>query len=389
MSLPVKRKICVVIISRANYGRIKTALRAIQDHPDLELQVVAGSSLLLERHGRAVDVLRAEGFPVSAEVYMALEGETPLTMAKSVGLGVVELTSVFNHLKPDIVLTVADRFETIATAIAASYMNIPVAHTQGGEVTGSIDESVRHAVTKLAHLHFPATKLSAERIVRMGEDPERVFCTGCPSIDIVAGMARDFTDGDRALIALAGVGPAIDLGRPYLLVLQHPVTTEFTQGYDQVMETVAAVHASGLQSIVLWPNIDAGADSVSKGLRVFREHHPGAHVRFYKNFPPETYARILANAACAIGNSSSFIREGAFVGTPAVIVGSRQQGREHGANVRMDVPFERGAILAAIREQVAHGPYASDPIFGDGKAGQRIAETLATSRLIVQKRLAY
>ena len=186
MSLPAKRKICVVIINRANYGRIKTVLQAIQEHPDLELQVVAGSSLLLERHGSAVDVLRAEGFPVSAEVYMALEGETPLTMAKSVGLGVLELTSIFNHLKPDIVLTIADRFETIATAIAASYMNILVAHTQGGEVTGSIDESVRHAVTKLAHLHFPATKLSAERVIRMGEDPERVHMTGCPSIDIVA-----------------------------------------------------------------------------------------------------------------------------------------------------------------------------------------------------------
>lgn len=389
MSLPAKRKICVVIINRANYGRIKTVLQAIQEHPDLELQVVAGSSLLLERHGSAVDVLRAEGFPVSAEVYMALEGETPLTMAKSVGLGVLELTSIFNHLKPDIVLTIADRFETIATAIAASYMNILVAHTQGGEVTGSIDESVRHAVTKLAHLHFPATKLSAERIIRMGEDPERVHMTGCPSIDIVAAMDHSFSESDRALIAHAGVGPAIDLDRPYLLMLQHPVTTEFAQGYAQVMETIAAVHESGVQALVLWPNIDAGADSISKGLRVFREHHPEARMRMYKNFPPETYGRILANASCAVGNSSSFIRDGAFLGTPAVVVGSRQQGREHGANVRMEVPFDRAAILAAIRTQIAHGPYTSDPIFGDGKAGKRIAETLATAQIAVQKRLAY
>lgn len=385
-----KRKVCVVIINRANYGRIKTALEAIQQHPQLELQVVAGSALLIDRHGRAVDVIRKDGFPVNAEVHMSVEGETPLTMAKSVGLGIIELTSAFNLLKPDIVLTIADRFETMATAIAASYMNIPLAHTQGGEVTGSIDESVRHAVTKLAHIHFPATQISAERLIKMGENPSSVLMTGCPAIDIVARMDRDLSAEEIQHLNYAGVGQEIDFSKPYVLMLQHPVTTEFSTGnFEQILETIEAVHASGVQALVLWPNIDAGSDAISKGLRIFREHHQEAPMRFYKNFSPELYARILANAAVAVGNSSSFIREGSYLGTPAIIVGSRQQGREHGQNAMFGVPHERAAILEAIKQQLAHGRYEPDPIFGDGTAGKQIADHLATIVVDVQKRLAY
>ncbi|PIP60542.1 UDP-N-acetylglucosamine 2-epimerase (hydrolyzing) [Candidatus Uhrbacteria bacterium CG22_combo_CG10-13_8_21_14_all_47_17] len=389
MNTPSKRKICVVIINRANYARIKTALREIKNHPLLELQIVAGSALLIERHGKAVDIIRRDGFPIDAEVHMSVEGETPLTMAKSVGLGIIELTSAFDILRPDIVLTIADRFETMATAIAASYMNIPVAHTQGGEVTGSIDESVRHAVTKLAHIHFPATQLSAERIIKMGEHPNTVVMTGCPAIDIVAETDTTFTKEEMDLIDYVGVGAPIDVTKPYLLMSQHPVTTEYQSGYDQIMETIEAAHATGIQMIALWPNIDAGSDTISKGMRVFREHHPDAKIRFIKNFNPELYVKVLANAVCAVGNSSSFIREGSFLGTPAVLVGSRQHGREHGKNVYYDVAHDRAIIESMIREQVAHGRYESDPIFGDGKAGERISATLASIQVEVQKRLAY
>ncbi len=384
-----KRKICVVIINRANYGRIKTALQAIKAHPELELQIIAGSSLLIERHGRAVDVIRRDGFEVDAEVFMSVEGESPLTMAKSVGLGIIELTNALHHLKPDIVLTIADRFETMATAIAASYMNIPVAHTQGGEVTGSIDESVRHAVTKLSHIHFPATALSAERLVKMGEETGSVFMTGCPAIDIVASMDRNFTAEELERFNTSGVGQPIDFSKPYILMLQHPVTTEFGSGLDQINETIEALHASGIQVVGLWPNIDAGSDEVSKGLRMFRERHPDAPMHFYRNFHPETYARVLANAAVAVGNSSSFIREGSYLGTPSIILGSRQQGREHGKNAMVGVPHERSAILDAIRKQMEHGRYESDPIFGDGTAGKQIADHLARVIVNVQKRLAY
>jgi UDP-hydrolysing UDP-N-acetyl-D-glucosamine 2-epimerase len=248
---PQKRKVCVVIINRANYGRVKTVLEAIQKNPALELQVVAGSSMLLERHGRAVDVVRTDGFPVHAEVHMVVEGEIPLTMAKSVGLGIIELTNALHQLKPDIVLTIADRYETMATAIAASYMNIPLAHVQGGEVTGSIDESVRHAVTKLAHLHFPATTQSAERLVKMGEQPSSVHCTGCPSIDLLARLDRGFTSEEIQHLHYAGVGSGINVLKPYALLVQHPVTTEYGSGYQQILETVEAVNAVGMQTIAL------------------------------------------------------------------------------------------------------------------------------------------
>src|SRR5918992_5010654 len=203
-----RRKVCVVVASRANYARIKTALASIRDHPDLDLQVVAGASLVLERFGGAVNVVQADGFKPDAVIRFIIEGENPVTMAKSTGLGLLELPSILELLQPDIVVTVADRFETIATAIAAAYMNIPVAHTQGGELSGSIDESVRHAVTKLSHVHFPATELSARRVLAMGEDPDSVFNVGCPSIDLVA--QTDLGLRSDTLKYFGGVGSPID-----------------------------------------------------------------------------------------------------------------------------------------------------------------------------------
>ncbi|MFP6774084.1 MAG: UDP-N-acetylglucosamine 2-epimerase [Alphaproteobacteria bacterium] len=380
------RKICVVVNSRANYGRIKSAMQAIQAHPDLELQTIVGASALLYRFGHAVDVIRADGFEPSATVYSIVEGENPTTMAKSTGMAIMDLSTQFENLRPDVVLTVADRFETIATAIAASYMNIPVAHTQGGEVTGSIDESVRHAVTKLAHVHFPATDLAKDYLLRMGEEPERVHMTGCPAIDLIADL--DLSLPDDLFESNKGVGATLDTKKPYLVVLQHPVTTEFGQGFEQVQETLAAVLALDMQTAWLWPNVDAGSDDVSKGLRLHREHEGDGKLHFYRNFTPEDYARLIGNAACLIGNSSSGLREGAFLGTPVVDVGTRQRNREHGPNV-VHAAYDRAEIEAKARAQIAHGPYDGSSLFGDGSAGRRIADILASTEISIQKRLTY
>ena len=382
----LKRKVCIVVNSRANYGRIKTVLRALQNHPGIELQLIVGASALLHRFGDVRRTIEADGFSINGTVYSIIEGENPTTMAKSTGLAIIELSTMFENLKPDVVLTVADRFETLATAIAASYMNIPLAHTQGGEVTGSIDESVRHAITKLAHIHFPATKLAAENVIRLGEDPATVYWTGCPAMDLIHESDRNLPDD--IFIRYKGVGPDLDSSKPFIVVLQHPVTTEYGNGYAQIQETIKAIENVRMQTVWLWPNVDAGSDDVSKGLRIFRETKQPDYIHFFKNFSPEDYVRLIANCACQVGNSSSALREGSFLGIPAVNIGTRQGGRECGENV-LHVGYDGYEIERAILLQLKHGHYTGTNVFGDGKAGMKIAEILANAQFKIQKRLHY
>lgn len=383
-----KRKICVVLINRANYGRLKSVLTAIKAHSNLELQLVVGSSMLIYRYGRAIDVMEQDGFKPDAVTYTLIEGEVPQTMAKSVGAALMELPGIFDRLKPDIVLTNADRFETIATAVAASYMNIPVAHTLGGEVTGTIDEHVRHAVTKFSHLHFVAHARARDRVVQMGEDPRNVFVTGNPNLDIIKQM--DFTIDPNSFWKnyggkYGGVGSIINFNEPYLLVVQHPVTTEYESGEDQALQTLQAVNNLSMPTLVLWPNPDAGSAGVSAGLRRFREKYNPKNMHFLRNLSVEDYTRVLNHAACIVGNSSSGIMEAGFLGVPAVNIGTRQGGRERTRNV-MDVDYMSEEIEAAARKQLAGGRYEPDYLFGDGQAGARIADILATTDVKVQKR---
>ena len=233
------KRICAVVGSRANYSSIKSALRAIDRHPDLELKLIVGAAALLDRYGAVVNLIEADGFTIDTRLHMLVEGETPTTMAKSTGLGLIELSSIFDRLKPDFVLTVGDRFETIATTLAAAYMNIPIAHSMGGEVSGTIDESIRHATTKFAHVHFPASRDAAIRIAKLGEREDMVFKVGCPRIDLVAEvLAADNAGAPQSIFDL-GVGDKIDLSRPFALVSQHPVTTEYGEGELQIGKTLA------------------------------------------------------------------------------------------------------------------------------------------------------
>ncbi|QWE31035.1 UDP-N-acetylglucosamine 2-epimerase [Polynucleobacter sp. Adler-ghost] len=373
-----KRNICVVVASRANYGRIRSLLSALQANSNINLQIVVTASALLYRFGEVIKLIESDGYNVSAKAHVVLEGDTPSAMAKSTGFAIQELTTIFDFLKPDIVLTVADRYETLATAVAASYMNIHVAHTQGGEVTGSIDESVRHAITKLAHFHFVTTELSKKRVIQMGEDPSRVFLTGCPSIDEITNTDLQVTPD--LLEKNGGVGATIDLNKPYLLVLQHPVTTEFNLASSQIKETIEALNRIKMPTIWLWPNIDAGSDAISHELRSFRETENPGWLRLHRNFSIQDYARLMKNCACFIGNSSSALREGAYLGTPAINIGSRQFNRERAENV-IDSHAISSEIEKLIRIQVSHGPYASNPLFGNGNSGLKIAQILSTVTL--------
>ncbi|MGY8994316.1 MAG: UDP-N-acetylglucosamine 2-epimerase [Rhodospirillales bacterium] len=382
------KKICVVIGSRANYSSIKSAMRSIHEHADLELQLVAAASALLDRYGSVVNLVEADGFHPAARVHMLIEGETPVTMAKSTGLGLLEFPSVFEQLGPDVVLTVGDRFETMATTLAAAYMNIPIAHTMGGEVSGTIDESIRHAVTKFSHIHFPASRGAADRIVRLGEQPDDVHLVGCPRIDLVSEMISADDAGVLKNLFDTGVGQSLNLDAPFVLVSQHPVTTEYGSGEAQMTATLEAVRDAGLPAIVLWPNADAGSEHIARSIRKLREQGLDGDMHFFKNLPINVYVSLMNRTACLIGNSSSGIREGAFIGTPCVNIGSRQAGRDRSDNV-IDVENDRGQIAAAIRQQVEHGKYNRSDLYGSGDAGNRIADILASASVDVQKQITY
>lgn len=378
------RRIAVVLVDRANYGRLKPVMQAINSHPELELLVVCSGTMVLDRFDRPVKIVEQDGFKVGSEIYIELEGSTPSTMAKSLGFGIIEFSSEFARLKPDTVLVIGDRYEGLAAALAASYMNICLAHIQGGEVSGSIDESARHCISKLAQFHFPSTLRSAEFLVRMGELPETVFHVGCPSGDIALSQDRGLPPG----IFEDGLGCTIDPKKPYMLVVFHPVTTHFRDGGEAVDELLQACDEIGQPVVWLWPNIDAGSDRVSAAIRRFREKHHPKWLRLVKNFPPDKYLRVLGNASCAIGNSSSFVRDSSFFGTPVVLVGDRQESRECAENV-LKTPCEKAAIVSTIRSQVAHGRYEASVLYGDGQASRRIVGYLASIEPYVQKRLGY
>lgn len=381
------RRICVVITARPSYSRVRTALEAIDAHPELELQLVVGASALLDRFGSVVDRIEADGFRIEERVVMVLDGETPLAMAKTTGVGIIELAGVFDRLAPDAVVTVADRYETLATATAAAYLGIPLVHVQGGEVTGSIDERVRHAITKLADLHLPSTELSRERIIRMGEDPEHIVVTGCPSIDLAQrvrdGAAPSFDPYERYV----GVGSRPDLTDGYLVVMQHPVTDEHTDAREQIRATLEAVEANGIPALWFWPNVDAGSDGISTGIREFREVGRADRLHFFKNMAPLDFLRLALDGRAIVGNSSVALRECSFLGVPAVNIGTRQRGRERGSNV-IDVEHDRDAITAAIGRAII-APRTSESLYGDGAAGARIADALARLPLTTSKMLTY
>jgi UDP-hydrolysing UDP-N-acetyl-D-glucosamine 2-epimerase len=333
-------------------------------------------------------VIEQEGYRIDRRVYMILEGENLVTSAKSTGIGMADIATVFDDLKPDAVVTIADRFETMATAVAAAYMNIPLIHVQGGEITGSIDEKVRHAITKLADLHLVSNDKARERVIRMGERPESVIVTGCPSIDVAkAAVERPEIPFDL-FDKYGGVGKRFDLAGGYLVVLQHPVTTEYGDTRRQVNETLYAIDELGLPTLWFWPNVDAGSDGTSAGIRAYREAHALPHVHFFKNLPPEDFLRVLMQARCIVGNSSVAIRECAYLGVPAVNIGTRQEGRDRGRNV-IDVAYDRKAIKEAVLRHVGAPRPAPDPIYGSGNAGERIAEAIAGAKLSIEKRLAY
>jgi UDP-hydrolysing UDP-N-acetyl-D-glucosamine 2-epimerase len=362
------KRICVVVTARPSWAKLEPVCRALKARPDVELQIVACASALLERYGKVVDVIKAQGYD-AAEVYSTLEGANLVTSAKETGSLLHSLADVLLRLRPDVVLVCADRHEVLAVAQASSYLHLSTAHLQGGERTGSIDDKVRDAITALADIHFPATELAAFRVYSM-TGSHAVYNCGCPSIDI-AKQAQD--EPPVTVEELGGAGAPIDLSRSFGVVLAHPVTDEADEAYAQMIQTLLGVMHQGVAWIVMWPGQDAGADGASKAIR---ENQWWLHT--VRNLPPNRFLKLLTQASVLVGNSSAGIRESGYLGVPVVDIGSRQRGRERASNV-LWAPHDAEQIAAAIQQQIQHGRYPSDSRYGTGNSGERIAEILSKS----------
>ncbi len=383
----MKRKICVVLTARASYAKIKPILQHLKEIENVELQLLCAASTLLDRFGNTVKIVEDDGFLVNERIHFIIEGEDLLTNTKSAGLGLIEFAGAFSRLKPNVVVVMADRYEVLTAAVAATYQNIPLAHIQGGEVSGNIDEKVRHAITKLADLHFPATERARDWIIRMGEQPDRVFFTGCPSIDLAHGVLESPNLDFDVYNKYGGVGhtPALDDG--YIIVMQHAVTTEPADSRVHVLETLHAAFELAYPVLWFWPNPDAGSDEVSKMIRSFRENHDPENIHFLKNMEPQDFLRLLNTSSGIIGNSSAAIREASYLGIPAVNIGSRQVNRERGPNV-IDVDYDRESIKGAVQAHFT-GRKEKSLLYGKAVAGQAIAEILAEVPLTSFKEINY
>jgi len=376
------RKICVVTGNRAEYGKLKPVMQEIKKHPKLELILIVTASHLLDDFGKSVELIKSDGFEISAAVRTVAAGEDLISMVKSVGLTVLELSTLFEMYKPDVVLITGDRFDILGVAISAAFMNIPIAHMEGGETTGSIDESIRHAITKFSHIHFPANQKSAERIIKMGERSDMVFNVGCPSVDIMLSIK---SEPDSILEKYR-----LEKGKPFFLVCQHPVTTEYALCRKQVRETLDVISELKIQTIMLYPNVDAGSKDMVREIRMFEQAGKIKHVLLWKNIVFEDYISLLKITSCIIGNSSSGIREACYFGTPAVNIGTRQNGRERGKNV-VDVGYNREEIKRAVLESLKHGKYEPEYLYGKGESSRKIADILSTIDLknITQKKITF
>ncbi|MDB9739503.1 UDP-N-acetylglucosamine 2-epimerase [Candidatus Pelagibacter sp.] len=386
------KKIAVVINNRANYARIRSFLIESKKFKKLKIQLIIAASSLVDKFGDLEKIIRKDKLSISKKLYTIIDGDKPVTMAKSTAIEISELANLFEDSKPNYVFAIADRFETLSVAVAASYMNIPLIHLQGGEITGSIDESVRHAISKFANIHFPATDLAKKNLVRMGEDPKTIFNFGCPSIDIakkiknkksnIYEIFKEHNFSKQEIFDLR-------LIKNYLVIVQHPVTTEYKKTKRQIIESIKAISRINMFCVWLWPNVDSGSDIISKQLRIYREKGKLNNVLFVKNITPESFLSLIKDCKCLIGNSSVGIRESSYLGVPTVNIGLRQNGRERANNV-IDVIHSSDEITKAIKRQIKNGKYKSSTLYGKGNAGLLIAKKLLNINITnTQKKLNY
>jgi UDP-N-acetylglucosamine 2-epimerase (non-hydrolysing)/GDP/UDP-N,N'-diacetylbacillosamine 2-epimerase (hydrolysing) len=380
-----KRIIAVFTGNRAEYGLQYPILKAIDKHPNLDYRLLVSGAHLDSNFGRTLDEIRDDGFRIEAEIKIEMDADSLIATAQAIGSGVLEISKALAKIKPDLMIVYADRFEGLAAVIAASQTNVPTAHVEGGDLTegGALDDSVRHAMTKLSHLHFTTNAQASNRILAMGEEAWRVHTVGFPAIDLIAeGRFASQTEIVEKL--------SVDLSRPLVLFTQHSVTTEFDRASEQVLPSLAAIEAladKGVQVILTYPNNDAGGKAIIGQLEAFKEKAvPGTQV--HRSLGRHIYHGVLALArnpgirVTCVGNSSSGLKETPAFGCPTVNIGSRQEGRLRGENV-VDAGYDSAAIQAAIEKCLFDEPFralsraAPNPYYL-GDAGPKIANVLAS-----------
>ena len=382
-----KKVICVVLTTRGNYAKMKSTMEAINKDQNLELQIIIGGGIIQSRFEDYIPILKADNFSINKTIdFLVNDGITPIDMAISSANAVTLCAQTFSELKPDIVIVIADRYESLAISLAAVCMNIQIAHIEGGELSGSIDEHIRHSITKLAQIHFPANIHAAKNLEKLGESTESIHIVGSPSLDLL----RDLDLEDTSVLTCKqndAEGCGIDFSKPYIVVSQHPVVTEFDDVEHQINETLKAIKIIGIPVVWLLPNMDAGNNyifdavmSLSKSTSNFIYCMPSLRM--------EEYAILLHNSICLVGNSSSGLRESEYLGVPVVNIGSRQKNRVRGSNV-IDCNYLDTEIVSAIEYQIKHGKYISEFIYGDGYSGDKIAKILATTPYYIEKKLTY
>jgi GDP/UDP-N,N'-diacetylbacillosamine 2-epimerase (hydrolysing) len=379
------RKIAVITGTRADYGIYKPLLNKIREHSELTLSLMVVGMHFLEEFGCTVREIEKDGFIIDAKITGLYNRDSRFDMARSAGEGIIKLAEVLEKHSPDVMVILGDRGEMLAAAVAATYLGIPLAHIHGGEVSGSVDGVVRHAITKLAHIHLAATEKSAERIKKMGENPDYVFVVGAPGLDsVVHGMSTPPETLQKY---------GIDGQNPYILVMQHPVTTEVESAAEQMQCTLEAVALVQKQAIVIYPNADAGG---RKMIEVIKEYERKVEfILSFRSIPHTEYLWLLRGASCLVGNSSSGIIEAPSLGVPVVNIGTRQRGRERAQNV-VDVGYTTHEIRKAIEKALYDTSFREkvkrcENPYGDGNASERIVKILSEIAFdtICDKRLMY
>lgn len=376
-----KRKVFVLVERRADYSRYKPILTKMKADPFFEIYLVVTGICLLDLHGKDVNYIEDDGFEIKARLPMFdnYKVDSGGGMVKAMARVLDGVVDELEKAKPDIVLSGFDIGGNFAVTIAAAHMNIPVAHIQGGEVTGSIDESIRHAMSKFAHIHFPATEDAKNRLIRLGENPENIYTVGCPSIDVIV-------DTDHYPKEELEKEFGLDFSKPFVIMIQHPVTTEAKSSLNQIKETIAAIKNVGVQAIVLLPNNDAGYADIITEIK-------SSGLMWLPSLPTIKFINLYRNAWALVGNSSSGIHETPTFKIPAINIGNRQMGRERAENV-IDVPNERVEIEKALRKALFDEEFRAfvstikNP-YGDGNSAEKIVSILKTVPLgieIIQKK---